>query len=86
MVNVSFLFNSVPLLMDERPKYQFKSVELLKDQSLGFGSYGAVCKAKCDDLLCAAKFIHPIRLYYIKLHPKESTDCPLDTLSRSVSS
>ena len=44
--------------MAERPKYQFKSVQLLKDQSLGIGSYGAVCKAKCDDLLCAAKIIH----------------------------
>ena len=38
---------------------QFKSVQLLKDQSLGIGSYGAVCKAKCDDLHCAAKTIHP---------------------------
>ena len=45
--------------MAEIPKYQFKSVQLLKDQSLGVGSYGAVCKAKCDDLLCAAKIIHP---------------------------
>ena len=47
-------------MMAEVPKYQFKSVQLLKDQSLGVGSYGAVCKAKCDDLvLCAAKIIHP---------------------------
>ena len=45
--------------MAERPKYQFKSVQLLKDQSLGIGAYGAVYKAKCDDLLCAAKVIHP---------------------------
>ena len=49
--------------MAERSKYQlsfhFKSIQLLKDQSLGIGSYGAVCKAKCDDLLCAAKIIHP---------------------------
>ena len=45
--------------MTEVPKYQFKRVQLLKDQSLGIGSYGAVCKAKCDDLLCAAKIIHP---------------------------
>ena len=36
----------------------FKSVELLKDQTLGIGSYGKVCKAKCDNLLCAAKIIH----------------------------
>ena len=37
----------------------FKSVVLFKDQILGIGSYGAVCKAKCDDLVCAAKIIHP---------------------------
>jgi serine/threonine protein kinase len=46
-------------MMAEVPKYQFKRVQLLKDQFLGIGSYGAVCKAKCDDLLCAAKIIHP---------------------------
>ena len=39
--------------------FSFKTVQLLKDQSLGIGSYGAVCKAKCDDLVCAAKIIHP---------------------------
>ena len=36
----------------------FKTVQLLKDQTLGIGSYGKVCKAKCDDLLCAAKLVH----------------------------
>ena len=36
----------------------FKTVHLFKDQTLGIGSYGKVCKAKCDDLLCAAKLIH----------------------------
>ena len=36
----------------------FKTVRLLKDQTLGIGAYGKVCKAKCDDLLCAAKLIH----------------------------
>ena len=49
--------------MAEEQKYQtdfhFKNVQLLKDQSLGIGAYGAVCKAKCDDLFCAAKIIHP---------------------------
>ena len=39
-------------------KIGFKTVQLLKDQTLGIGSYGKVCKAKCDDLLCAAKLIH----------------------------
>ena len=37
----------------------FESVELFRDQILGVGSYGAVCKAKCDSLVCAAKVIHP---------------------------
>ena len=39
-------------------KIGFKTIILLKDQTLGIGSYGSVCKAKCDDLLCAAKIIH----------------------------
>ena len=41
-------------------KVGFKSVQLFKDQTLGIGSYGAVCQAKCDDLLCAAKILHPV--------------------------
>ena len=40
-------------------KIGFKTIILFKDQILGIGSYGSVCKAKCDDLLCAAKVIHP---------------------------
>ena len=43
----------------DRERFSFKTVQLLKDQSLGIGSYGAVCKAICDDLICAAKIIHP---------------------------
>jgi serine/threonine protein kinase len=49
-------------MMAEIQRYQFKSVQLLKDQSLGIGSYGSVCKAKYDDLFCAAKIIHPTLL------------------------
>ena len=48
--------------------FQFKNVQLLKDQSLGIGSYGAVCKAKCDDLICAAKIIHPTLFDPTALH------------------
>ena len=35
-----------------QPQYEFhyQRVELLKTESLGIGSYGAVCKAMCDDL------------------------------------
>ena len=39
--------------------FTFGNIQLFKDQSLGIGSYGAVCKAKCDDLICAAKILHP---------------------------
>ena len=40
-------------------RFTFKTVQLLKNECLGVGSYGAVYKAKCDDLVCAAKIIHP---------------------------
>ena len=40
-------------------KIGFKTIVLLKDQTLGIGAYGSVCKAKCDDLLCAAAKIIP---------------------------
>ena len=42
----------------EKAKIGFASIQLLKAQTLGVGSYGAVCKAKCDGLLCAAKILH----------------------------
>ena len=49
-------------------KIGFKTIVLLKDQALGIGSYGSVCKAKCDDLLCAAKIIHPTLFDPTALH------------------
>ena len=44
-----------------QPQYDFhyQNVELIKTESLGIGSYGAVCKAVCYDLPCAAKILHP---------------------------
>ena len=36
----------------------FQNIELLKNETLGVGSYGYVCMARCDYLLCAAKIIH----------------------------
>ena len=43
-----------------QPQYEFhyQKVELFKTEELGVGSYGAVCKARCDDLPCAAKILH----------------------------
>ena len=44
-----------------RPRNEigFREIELLKEETLGVGSYGSVYKARCDHLLCAAKIIHP---------------------------
>ena len=44
------------------------TINLYKEQTLGIGSYGAVCKAKCDDLLCGAKIIHPTLFDPTALH------------------
>ena len=43
-------------------RFGFRNVQLVKSEenSLGNGSYGAVYKAKCDQLVCAAKVLHPI--------------------------
>ena len=49
-------------------KIGFKTIILFKKQTLGIGSYGAVCKARCDDLLCAAKIIHPTLFDPTALH------------------
>ena len=40
--------------------YKFINVEIFKNQELGHGSYGAVYRAKCDLLPCAAKLIYPV--------------------------
>ena len=40
-------------------KANFREVHLLKGYRLGIGTYGAVFKAKCDSLICAAKVLHP---------------------------
>ena len=37
---------------------RFKNIQLYKEEILGIGSYGKVCRAKCDSLFCAAKIIH----------------------------
>ena len=48
------------MAQQSHPQYEFhyQRVELLKTEELGVGSYGAVCKAMCDDLPCAAKILH----------------------------
>ena len=47
--------------MSEASKhFRYQNVKIFKSQSLGIGSYGAVYLAKCDQLPCAAKLLHPI--------------------------
>ena len=45
--------------MTQQYEFRYQKVELIKTESLGIGAYGAVCKAMCDDLPCAAKILHP---------------------------
>ena len=47
-------------VQDGGQDYTFRNVELLRNETLGTGCYGAVCKAKCDELNCAAKLLHPV--------------------------
>ena len=39
-------------------EFRYSKVTLYKAQTLGTGSYGLVCRAKCDQLVCAAKIMH----------------------------
>ena len=40
--------------------FKFQNVHIFKTQPLGIGSYGSVYRAKCDQLPCAAKLLHPV--------------------------
>ena len=46
-------------MAQRQTEFAYHNIELYKSESLGSGSYGGVCKAKCDRLLCAAKIMHP---------------------------
>ena len=39
--------------------FGYQIVRIIKTSSLGIGSYGAVYRALCDELPCAAKIVHP---------------------------
>ena len=40
-------------------QFGYRIIQLIKTEPLGRGAYGAVYKAMCDDLPCAAKVLHP---------------------------
>ena len=44
----------------DQQEFKFAKIELRKTETLGSGSYGAVCYAKCDELLCAAKLLFTV--------------------------
>ena len=48
----------------------FKRIEILQEETLGIGAYGKVCRARCDNLMCAAKILHPTLVQY---HVDQST-------------
>ena len=43
----------------ERQLFRYRNFHIDKRQPLGHGAYGAVYKAECDQLPCAAKILHP---------------------------
>ena len=47
------------MLQAQQHIFHYQSFHINKRQPLGHGSYGAVYKAKCDQLPCAAKVLHP---------------------------
>ena len=46
-------------MAEQQTQFAYHNIQLYKSESLGSGSYGGVCKAKCDGLPCAAKIMHP---------------------------
>ena len=46
-------------MAEQQQEFGYHNIQLYKSQTLGTGSYGGVCKAKCDGLVCAAKIMHP---------------------------
>ena len=55
----------------------FKNIRLMKDQTLGIGSYGKVCKAQCDELVCAAKLMHETLFDPIVRHQDKEHRLPI---------
>ena len=47
------------MIQAQQHVFRYQSFHINKSQPLGHGSYGAVYKAKCDQLPCAAKVLHP---------------------------
>ena len=53
-------FSFLHTVMDHPRQPHDRNVQLLRNDTLGSGSYGVVCKAMWGQRLCAAKLLHPI--------------------------
>ena len=49
----------IPVLQAQQHAFRYQNFFINKSQPLGHGAYGAVYKARCDQLPCAAKVLHP---------------------------
>lgn len=59
---------------------KFRTHQILRSASLGTGAYGCVYKAKCDNLLCAAKIVHRLLVFSDgehQLHPERRHRLPM---------
>ena len=54
---------------DRQQEFTFRNVQLFKNETLGTGGYGAVCRAKCDQLICAAKLLYPVLFQMVAPDP-----------------
>lgn len=45
--------------LQAQSRFRHQNIQIFKTDCLGHGAYGAVYRAKCDVLPCAAKIIHP---------------------------
>ena len=55
----NFWITCMANLIRTQQVFRYRNFYINKSQQLGHGSYGAVYKAKCDQLPCAAKVLHP---------------------------
>ena len=46
-------------LKSQAKHFGYRNIQVLKQSPLGVGSFGAVYRAKCDELPCVAKVLHP---------------------------
>ena len=52
----------MPHQLQTQRQFHHQTVQIIKSACLGIGSYGAVYKAICNELMCAAKILHPTLL------------------------